>query len=272
MKRLFVAAIAALAFSTAPAQAASLGVNGWEAQLGGTNDFQGNLGDDDWRGVVGAGIGLAPEFIGADDLEAVGLPLIDVEWRNAYFLSTQRGAGLNLIRRPNFKFGPRLTYDQGRDSSDSTFLRGLRDVEGSFEAGVFLTGISGNWRYAADVRQGLGEEGHDGLVGTIDIARAGQLNDKATLIVGGFTHYASKKYLESYFGVPAATASFARYTVQGGGFSDFGGYLNLVYNFTDNWFLSGMIRAALLFGDAADSPVSQSDGQYYVGTLLGYRF
>jgi len=271
MKRLLMAAIPALFFSTS-AEAASVGVNGWEAHLTGTNDTQVNLGDDDWRGVIGGGIGLSPKFIGADDFKATGLPLIDVEWRNAYFFSTQRGLGLNMIRRPTFKFGPRITYDEGRDSGDSPFLRGLRNVDGSFEAGVFLTGITGNWRYTADLRQGLGEEGHDGLVGTLDIARAGQLNDRATLIVGGFTHYGSKKYVEAYFAVPSRTAHFARYRVEGGGITDFGGYLNLIYNFTENWFMSGMLRGALLFGDAADSPISQSDGQYYVGTVLGYRF
>lgn len=273
MSRL-VAATAALVFALVPlvAEAASVGVSGWEAQLTSATDTQVDLGNDDWKGTIGGGIGFAPEYLGADDFEVIGLPLLDVEWRNAYFISTVRGAGLNIVRRPNFKFGPRFTYDQGRDSSETPVLRGLRDVEGSFEAGLFLTGISGNWRYSADIRQGLGDEGHDGFVGTLDVARAGQLTERATLIIGGFTHYASKKYLESYFGVPTATASLTRYVVQEGGFTDFGGYLNLVYNFTENWFLSGILRGALLVGDAADSPVSQSDGQYYFGTVLGYRF
>jgi outer membrane protein len=272
MKRLFTAAAAAFLLSATTAMAASVGVNGFEAQLSGTTDPRVDLGNDDWRGVIGGGVGLAPEFIGADDMEAVGLPLIDVEWRNAYFFSTTRGAGLNIIRRPTFQFGPRITYDQGRDSSDSTILRGLRDIEGSFEVGLFLNGYGGNWRYSADIRQGLGDEGHDGFVATLDLARAGQISEKATLIVGGFGHYASSKYLQAYFGVPTATANFARYTVDGGGLTDVGGYLNLVYSFTDNWFMSGILRGALLMGDAADSPVSQADGQYYFGTVLGYRF
>lgn len=275
MSRLLAATTAlvlGLAMTPLAAQAASVGVSGWEAQLNSVTDARADIGGDDWKGTIGGGLAFTPEFLGSDKFEATGLPLVDVEWRNAYFLSTVRGAGLNLVRRATFQFGPRITYDQGRDSSDSSVLRGLRDVEGSFEAGLFLNGLSGNWRYSADIRQGLGEEGHDGFVGTLDVARAGQLTERATLIVGGFTHYASKKYVEAYFGVPRATTALRAYTVQGGGFTDFGGYANLVFNFTENWFLSGILRGALLFGDAADSPVSQADGQYYFGTVLGYRF
>jgi len=216
------------------------------------------------------GIGLNPEFIGSDDYEISALPLFDVEWRGAYFASTQRGVGLNLIRNPGLKFGPRFTYDRGRESSESTFLTGLPDVDAGIEIGAFLETLNGPWRFKGDLRKALG--GHEGLVASLDLALGGRLNDRANLILGGTTHYASKDYMKSYFDSSVAGTGRPVFLTDGGGFSDIGGYATLVYNFSDRVFVSSVLRGTLLIGDAADSPISQSDGQYFFGTIFGYRF
>ena len=247
------------------------GTRSYESRLSGATDTAVDFSrSNNWSGIVGGGIGINPKFIGSDDYDISALPLFDVEWRGAYFASTQRGVGLNFYRRSGLKMGPRLTYDRGRESSGSTFLAGLPDVDGALEIGAFLETLYGPWRFKSDVRKGLG--GHEGFVASFDLAIGGRLNDRANLILGATMHYASKDYMKSYFDSTVVGTSRPVFASDDGGFSDIGGYATIVRNFTDQIFISGVIRATLLIGDAADSPISQSDGQYFVGTILGYRF
>ena len=261
-----------IAFGASQAIAANVGgARSYESQLSGATDTSIEFSNQsDWKGVVGGGIGLVPEFIGANDYEIGALPLVDVEWRGAYFISTQRGAGLNLYRRSGLKFGPRFTYDRGRDSSNSSFLTGLPDVDPAIEIGAFLETLNGPFRFKGDLRKGL--NGHEGFVASFDLAVGGRLNEKSNLILGGVTHYASKDYTKAYFDSTVAATGRALFSADGGGFSDVGGYATVVYNISERVFVSGMIRGTLLIGEAADSPISQSDGQYFFGTLFGYRF
>lgn len=264
---------AMLAVAAQGARAADIGGAGLEAQLSGATDTRIERVDEgDFRGVIGGGIGAANKFIGSDDFELAVLPLLDVEWRGSYFLSTQRGLGLNFIRRRTLLIGPRLTLDQGRDSEDNSFLLGMKDIDPSIEAGIFLIGFNGPWRVKADLRQGL-PGGHEGVVGSLDIAIGTRSDQRTSFILGGTIHWASANYAESYFGVSAAEATAARpaFTVDSG-FQDLGGYLNIVFNFSDRVFVSALGRAAILVGSAADSPISQTDTQFFTGTVLGYRF
>ena len=155
MKCLVIAA-ALLVVTASGACAASVGAGGYENQLSGGVDTRIDRDGGDFRGVFAGGIGAANTFVGSNDIEAVGLPLIDIEWRGAYFLSTQRGLGLNILRRRNLRVGPRLTIDQGRDAGDDSFLLGMSDIDPTIEGGVFLLGFGGPWRIQADLRRGFG--------------------------------------------------------------------------------------------------------------------
>lgn len=224
----------------------------------------------EWRVVVGGGAGLAPEYRGADDYEAKGLPLIDIEWRGAYFASTQRGLGVNIIRQRSTRAGPRFTLDLGREASDSKALTGLQDVDRTVEAGVFFQHYTRAWRIEGDLRMGL--NGHEGVLGSFDVALGGAIAERANLIIGGNIFVADEKYLQAYFGVPAGgTANFAFFQPKAG-LRDVGGYASLVYIVTDNIFVTLDARASLLMGDAASSPISVSDDQYFFGTTVAYRF
>ncbi len=268
-----VTAAAMLAVAAQGARAADVGGAGLEAQLSGATDTRiERLDEGDFRGVIGAGIGAANKFLGSDDFETALLPLIDIEWRRTYFLSTQRGFGMNFVRRRTLLIGPRLTLDQGRDSADNSFLTGMKDIDPSIEAGIFLVGFNGPWRLKADLRQGL-PGGHEGLVGSVDVAIGTRSDGRTSFILGGTLHWSSADYATSYFGVSAAEATATRpaFTVDSG-FQDIGGYLNIVFNFSDRVFISALGRAAILVGSAADSPISQTDSQFFTGTVLGYRF
>ena len=272
--KLVIAAFAAALLVPLAAEAAEVGGFGWEAQQAGALDSRvETLSDNQLTGIVGGGFGAAPEYIGSADYRPVFLPLIDLEWRGAYFLSTQRGLGLNFIRRRTVRAGPRLTLDPGRDSSDNSFLTGLADINPSIEAGVFFEGFSGAWRLKGDFREGLQGSGHNGLVGTIDLGLGGRLDERTNLILGGTVHWTGSTYAQAVFGVPAAQATGSRAAFNGtSGFTDVGVYANMVYNVNQRVFQTGLARVTALVGSAADSPLSQSDQQYFAGALIAYRF
>ena len=272
MKCLVIAA-ALLVVATSGVRAASVGAGGYENQLSGGVDTRIDRDGGDFRGVVAGGIGAANTFVGSNDIEGVGLPLIDIEWRGAYFLSTQRGLGLNILRRRNLRVGPRLTIDRGRDAGDDSFLLGMSDIDPTIEGGVFLLGFGGPWRIQADLRRGFSSGGHEGIVASFDLAYGARVNERMSIIVGGTFHWANEAYSDRFFGVTATEATATRPLFAGtSGFVDFGGYLNIVFNINERIFISAQARAANLIGSASDSPITDDDQQYFTGTLLGYRF
>lgn len=273
MKCLVIAA--ALLVAVGPgARAADVGAGGYENQLSGAVDTNiERLDGGDFRGVIGGGVGAANTFVGSGEFEALALPLFDVEWRGAYFLSTQRGLGLNIIRKRSLKIGPRLTLDRGRDAGDDSFLTGMRDIDPTIEGGAFLVGFNGNWRLKADLRRGFSSGGHEGVVASADLAYAGRIDERTSVVIGATIHWANAAYATRVFGVTAAEATATRAAFVGdSGFQDFGGYLTIVFNFNERIFISVQARAANLIGSASDSPLSESDQQFFTGTLLGYRF
>ena len=224
--------------------------------------------DSEWQVVMGAGAGLAPEYMGADDYEGKSLPLIDIEWRGTYFASTQRGLGINILRQRSTRAGPRFTLDQGRDSSDATVLAGLPNVDQTVEFGVFAQHFTGTWRFEADLRMGL--NGHKGIIGSIDVGLGGALAERTSLIIGANIHRADGEYMQAYFGVPAATANF-KFFQAAAGLRDVTGYATMTYVITDNIYVTLEAKASLLSGDASTSPISLSDDQYFFGSVLAYR-
>ena len=149
--------------------------------------------DSEWRVVMGAGAGMAPEYMGADDYEGKPLPLVDIEWRGTYFASTQRGLGINILRQRSTRAGPRFTFDFGRDSSDAVVLAGLPKVDQTVEFGVFAQHFTRAWRFEADLRMGL--NGHEGIIGSIDVGLGGALADRTSLIIGANIHAADETYM-----------------------------------------------------------------------------
>lgn len=254
-------------------QAANVGgTNSYESQMMGAIDIvRLETTRTDWTAVVGGGIGISPKFIGSNKVELTALPIVDLEWRQAYFFSTVRGAGLNVIRQPGLKAGARFTLDAGRKAQEDPFLAGLPDVGRSIEFGLFLESLVGNWRLRTDLRKGLVKSGHNGLVASFDLAIASTLSSASNIVVGGVAHYADSKYQKAYFDVSTSAAGRTNFATDGSGFTDIGAYGTIVYKLTRKMFIAGTLRTSLLIGSAADSSISQDDGQYFFGTILGWR-
>lgn len=225
-----------------------------------------------WRGVIAGGLGFGPPFLGSDSFEAKVLPLAELEFRNTFFASTRKGIGAYLIRRNKFRLGVRGTLDLGRDSSDDDFLAGLPNIDPGLEVGALAEYFAGPWRFRGAVRQEV-LDGHGGFLFNADIAYGGRWSRDVSLIVGLDTTVMSDSYAQSYFGVDPADARAGRPAFEAGfGIRDVGIFAQAIYDISPAFFVSADARAGLLLFDAADSPLSIEDFQFFGGAMIGYRF
>ncbi len=101
-----------------------------------------------------------------------------------------------------------------------------------------------------------------------------RLNAQTKLTASIGTAYASDDYMTSFFGVTAAQSAasgLARYTPDAG-FKDVSAGLTAAIDLSDRWTLLLTGRYTHLIGDAADSPVVESESQFFGGLGLAYKF
>ena len=247
--------------AAAPAGAAD--VEYWEAWTAGGNALRQATTSSQWRGNFGVGVGLAPDYPGSRDYEVVGLPMVDIEWRDTVFASTQRGLSAYFFSTRQLRAGARLTYDRGRDNGANERLRSLPDIEASVEAGAFVEYYRKAWRFTADARKGI-TDGHEGVILSGSAAVGGRVSERASLIVGANIHVADSDYMDAYFGVGTTSAA--------SGLRDVGFFMHVIYSLTDRLYITLDPRITLLQGDASKSALTNDDVQYFIGTLVGYRF
>jgi outer membrane scaffolding protein for murein synthesis (MipA/OmpV family) len=210
-----------------------------------------------WKVNLAAGIGVAGTYQYSRDDQVVALPLVDVEWRERFFFSTQRGIGYNWIRAERTVAGPRITFDLGRQRGDDAFLDNTEDIDPTAELGFFWIRYSGPWRFNADIKYGLG--GHKGVRGAVGVAYGSQLSDNSSLFVGAEAHYASKKYNFAYFGASDH------------GINDVTPYLSLVRALRGGAYIGVDGRFSFVVGPADTTNLSAAYG-HSASFLIGRRF
>jgi outer membrane scaffolding protein for murein synthesis (MipA/OmpV family) len=210
-----------------------------------------------WKVNLGAGLGLAPKFEYARDSELALLPMLDIEWRNFAFASTQRGVGFKLLDTRSTETGVRLTYDFGRSPTDDDFLDGTAEIEATPQLGGYLITYLGAWRVTADFRYATSS--YKGISGAIGLAYGGALTDATNVIAGIDAHYASKKY------------NFAYFEEGKSGVNDVTPFLQIIHSMPRGMYVSLDGRIAIVSG-AAKSPDYTASRSYAAGAIVGKRF
>src|SRR5260370_5047401 len=113
------------AFSQTPAQ-----LQGWQYSAGIplVRMCEPNL--PDWRVQIGLAAEPRPAYEGARNYRTLAGPVIDIRYRDDYFMSAGEGIGANLVRGENYHAGISVGYDLGRrESDDLNHLKGLGNIE-----------------------------------------------------------------------------------------------------------------------------------------------
>jgi outer membrane protein len=278
MKKLFIASLATctLLGSALPALATSnifQNSHTKEAEGMGTRDWK------DWDVTVGLGAEYEPVSPGIDETEVSPIPYVDIEYKERFFLKTQRGLGAYVLRSmedPGYGMGVAVSYDQGRDESDAPKqLEGLGDIDASPEAIVFFEGEAGPIELELELAQGLTSDGHNGFRAEFSAEVDAMVTERLFLGAGPFISYADEQYTESYYGITskqaARSATYNQYDVSGG-FESVGIEASGRYMVTRNWSVLGIAEYTQLMGDAKDSPIVDEEGFFSVGAAVAYSF
>lgn len=228
---------------------------------------------EDWSVRIGALGFYKPAYEGSDDYELRGFPLVDITWRDTFFLNAHTGLGAYVWNRNDCKLGLAVGYTFGRDEDDSDDLRGLGDIDGGATASALFQWAAGDAvlhaRYEQQITgQDTGFQVHLGLGYDLRIA------EKTTLKPSLKTTYASSDYMEEYFGISPSqsTRSGIRVYDADSGFKSWGFQIMATYRLDRHWGIQAGAGYDRLVGDAAESPVVKDENQYRLSMGLSYTF
>lgn len=240
-----------------------------------------------WHYTAGAGLLFAPTYMGDDEYQLSALPNIEIKYSNKFSASVQNGARYNFLQNENWSIGPAARYDFGRDEDgDSTFgitdgtddLRGLGDVDGTFEVGGFVEYRLRPLSAKLELFQGLG--GHEGLIGKAGLSYGGRTTLAGRPFIysiGPEISYADENYHESYFNVntaQAAASGLSTYDADSDVLSyNFGG--TGIMPLTENIAAVFITRYGRLGNQSADSSLVEERGsanQFTAGAFINYSF
>jgi MipA family protein len=226
---------------------------------------------------VGGAVFVSPKFEGSKSYEAFAFPFAapaGVGGREGPVqVKGPDNVQFRLLQLYGFEAGPVLGYRFGRDSGDSARLRGFDDIDGGLVAGGYAGYRAGSFFFSVSYHHQVTGDDTGGLV-RFSAEHTMRL-DARTKVTGSIgTAYASDDYMTSFFGVSAAQSAasgLARYAPDAG-FKDVSAGLTASVDLSDRWTLLLTGRYTRLIGDAADSPIVESESQWYGGAGLSYKF
>ena len=275
-----IAAGTAVVLSSSAARAQSL-----DGVLTNVTDTLSNVTDVLLPGVtnirVGVGPVVTPAYEGSNDYKVKAAPVISFRYRDLIQVDNNHvrvnvfGAD-GLFVSDNFKAGPLLRLDFGRDENDSPDLAGLGNVGTSLELGVFASYTAGPARARLRIQQDV-ISGHSGMQVIGDVSIAIYRDERLTLTGTALSTWSDGDYMDSFFSVTAAQAlasGLAAYDA-GSGIKDIGVSFGANYFISDKWSLLGSAGYEKILSDAKNSPivaVRGSSNQFSAGVFAIYTF
>jgi MipA family protein len=224
----------------------------------------------EWNVSLGAGFRVEPKFEGADDFKIMPIPWISADF-GPYVSVDTRGVTINAWDYEGLSVKGRLGYDLGRDSSDDRHLHGLGDIGAGAVLGLDLAYNLEPVEINLALDKTVG--GGDGLTAKFGVTYSVPI-DQFTFSIGPSVTWADGNSMESYFGVTDRQSRRS-------GLSDFDADAGIkridlevsgMYLIDENWWMRAEASFGALVGDAAASPVSQTNFQPSTMFLVGYRF
>ena len=231
------------------------------------------------RVSLGAGLGWAPKYPGADSYRLRALPVIGVSYGRLFVGGDGGGAGggvgVNLLRDPSWRLAIALSpgFGRARRESDHPSLAGTGDIDRSTR-GVVFGGYSWRW-LSANVRLASDIEGNDqGTLAFLDVTARYRATERLTFSAGPGITWADDDYAMTFFGVSAeqaARSTLPAYEARGGLHAlRFG--VNTFYRIDRAWSAGARLGTARLRGDAEVSPITRERAQHVAALFLSYRF
>jgi outer membrane protein len=225
-----------------------------------------------FHAVLGAGAYTIPVYPGSSGIEVRPVPAADVTW-NRLFLRSGEGAGVYLWHQRAWDIGVSVDADLlHRYEADDTRLHGLGNVSKTARANVLVTRRCPWMEATLKVSADIGGAGHGNVV-DLEVARFHTLTPRLNVRTGIGTTWTNASYMRTFFGVDArqsARSGLPSFSPEGG-ISSARLFFSARYEIRAHWLLGGQVYATRLFGDAADSPITQKRTAAGGGVFLVYR-
>jgi MipA family protein len=218
------------------------------------------------RWQVGGFVYVSPSFEGSKSYEAIAFPFLAPAGLGGSDSSVQlKGADdlrLRLLKMGGLEIGPLAGYRFGRDADDVVNVA-VADVDGGLVLGAFATYRAGALAFSLSYHHQVTGDDTGGLI-RLAVEHTMRLSSTITLTAGVGTNYASQDYMTAFFSTAAFDAD--------AGFKDVFVGATASIDLSDRWTLHLIGRYSHLIGDAADSPIVETESQLYGGLALSYKF
>jgi MipA family protein len=229
---------------------------------------------------AGGLVAVAPKYEGSQDYRVVGVPIVApaggsmdngmVQFRGIDDLR------LRLINFNGFEAGPLGGWRFTRDQTDSDRLRGLGDVDGGLVLGGYAAYHIGAFTPFVSYHADITSDNDTGGVLRFGSEAKTSFGPGWTVTARAGASYADDDYMDAYFSVsPLQSANSAAglpaYDASSGIKDVFFGLSGDV-PIAQNWSLKWAGTYTRLVGDAADSPVIETENQFTGGLGLTYTF
>ncbi len=229
------------------------------------------------NGMVGLGAGVAPDYEGSDDYQAVPMFLYNQNFDSGRYIKLM-GPNLkvNVLASKSYSLGPVLNYRSERNDVDNSQVDKMDKVDAALEAGVFGGVAIDNWLFDIEILADV-SDAHDGYTVQPAAGYRWKVASTLTLTPKAFFTYANEDYMSTYFSVNSGNrgkSTLSDYNADAG-IKDVG--INLVANYApwESWGLMGLVSYKKLVNDAKDSPIVDDEGndnQFLAGVMLTYRW
>lgn len=232
-----------------------------------------------WDINLAVGAAMQPTYQGSDRYRATPVPLVIIRWRDTVSLGVE---GLSLYwHHNNLRIGGGVNYEGGRLdhetsgilSSGDNRLRGLGDINAAVGLRGFVSYKAGPVYLDTSAVKYLGSQ-DKGVV--INVSASAPLALTKHLIFRphvGAT-WADDDYMRTFFGVSPLQASRSIFPTfsAAAGVEDINGGLTIVYLLNTHWFWGADATAIQYLDHAARSPITISNTNATVATVIGYHF
>jgi len=232
-----------------------------------------------WDINLAAGAAMQPTFHGSDRYRTSPVPLVIIRWRDAVALGVE---GLSLYwHNDNLRIGGGVNYEGGRlDHETSGFLssgdnrlKGLGNVDASVGIRGFVSYKLGPVYLDASATKYFGSQ-NKGVLVNVSASAPLALTKRLIFRPHIATTWADDNYMQTFFGVSPLQASrsiFPRFST-GSGLEDINGGLTIVYVLNEHWFWGADATATQFLDHAARSPITITNTNATMATVIGYHF
>jgi MipA family protein len=229
----------------------------------------------DWQFSAGAGIVVAPKYLGAEDSRARAIPFLEAKYQDWLTINPINGIEMKTDLGAGFSVGGSIGADlTRRRAKDDERFQGLTDIKESPVGRVFADYSTNDFSINAAAKYRAGKSEGRGTILEIDAGYNLLANSSGALTVGVSISAMDSTYATNFFGISAeqSRSSGLRQFNAKSGLRDAGVYVQGVYKVTPRWMLIGRVKAAELGADVADSPVVRKESQISALALFAYAF